>query len=60
VQCVGKHAEALSDVGHFDSFIEQGLGLGEEFGSELVTLPRRGRAEERGGPFEAELFASPL
>jgi hypothetical protein len=38
VQCVGEHAEALSDVGHFDSFSEQGLGPGEEFGSELVSL----------------------
>jgi len=60
VQCVREHVEFLADVGHFDSFIKQGLGLGEEFGGEFVALTRWGRAEKRGGPFEAEFCAGPF
>ena len=51
VQCVRQHAEKLADGGHFHAFIEQGLGLGEEFIGELVALPRRSRTEKRGGSF---------
>jgi hypothetical protein len=60
VQGVRKNAEALCDGGYFQIFIEQGLGLEEEFGSEFVSLTRRGRAEERAGSFDAKFFAGPF
>ena len=60
VQGVRKNAEALCDGGHFHGFIEQGLGLEEEFGSELVSLTWRGRTEERAGSFDAKFFAGPF
>jgi len=60
VQSVRKNAEALCDGGNFQTFIEQGLGLEEEFGSELVSRTRRGRAEERAGSFDAKFFAGPF
>jgi hypothetical protein len=56
VQGVGKDAEALSDVGNFESFIEQDLGLGEEVRGELVALTRWRGAEKCGGTVEAEFF----
>jgi hypothetical protein len=60
VKCVGEHAEAFSDFGHFESFIEQSLSLGEEFGGELVPLTWRSRSEKGSGSFQAEFFASPF
>ena len=60
MQGVGQHAETLSDGRHFHAFIEQGLGLGEEFIGEPVTLARRGRTEKRGRTFHAQFFAGPL
>jgi len=50
MQGVGQHAETLSDGRHFHAFIEQGLGLGEEFIGEPVTLARRGRTKKAAAP----------
>lgn len=60
MQCVGKHAQTGANGRHFHAFVEQGLGLGEEFIGESATLPWWSRAEKRGGTLGAEFFASPL
>ena len=57
VKGVGEHAEFRADGWNVAAFIEHGLGGGDQFGGELVSLAGWSGAKKSGGSLGAEFFA---